>query len=65
MKKTITSSIFSLSLIGLIDHTASASQSHQVAEEETQLSTLAEKYASTTIRHYKVEWSSGKYDTCR
>lgn len=48
MKKTITSSIFSLSLIGLIDHTASASQSHQVAEEETQLSTLAEKYASTT-----------------
>ncbi|MDT3958368.1 CHAP domain-containing protein [Staphylococcus kloosii] len=48
MKKTITSSIVSLSLIGLMDHTASASQSHQVAEEETQLSTLAEKYASTT-----------------
>ena len=48
MKKTITSSIFSLSLIGLINHTASASQNHQVAEEETQLSTLAEKFASTT-----------------
>ncbi|MBF7017632.1 CHAP domain-containing protein [Staphylococcus durrellii] len=48
MKKTITSSIFSLSLIGLLGHSASASQSHTVSGEETQISILAEKYASTT-----------------
>lgn len=48
MRKTITSAIFSLSLIGLTDHVAAASQSHKVSENETEISTLAEKYASTT-----------------